>query len=227
MTAGYTVPSPSSRTSYALPAYDRGMEQHISSRMERAWTLARDRFSGYELIRPGDPTFICQAQDCPVQCCKVFSVTLTEREVERLSSFSGKQARDFLECEDGEPIYLPLADPYVLKRSDGGCSLLGEHHLCTEYEGRPDACRLYPHHVVFVLEETGKPVSGNLDILRFAVRGHSETIVPLLLRHLECPGFTGPPIALHDWEELFIETYRLQYHDREPFEALQPAPATG
>lgn len=187
--------------------------------MSDAWKLAHERYAGYALILPGDATFICQAEACAAHCCKVFSVALTEHEVERLSRFSGKRAHEFLECEDGEPIYLPLADPYLLVRGDGQCGLLQDDLLCSEYEGRPDACRLYPHHVVFVDEATGRPASGEVEQFRRVIsNGGDGGLIPLFLRHLDCPGFTGPPISSEAWQELFIETYRLQYHDRLPFD---------
>lgn len=192
------------------------MDPLFQQRMRDAWKHARERYEGYELISPGDPSFICQAEACVAHCCKVFSVALTEHEVERLSRFSGKQASEFLECEDGEPIYLPLADPYLLAREDGHCAQLGDDLLCTEYEGRPDACRLYPHHVVFVDQATGRPMSPTGPGMRRSIVGGEPGLVPLLLRHLECPGFTGPPLPESDWQALFVETYRLQYHDRQP-----------
>ena len=37
--------------------------------------------------------------------------------------------------------------------------------------------------------------------------------LPLLLRHLECPGFTGEPLTENGWRELISETARLQYDE--------------
>jgi len=34
-----------------------------------------------------------------------------------------------------------------------------------------------------------------------------------LVRHNECPGFTGPPMDAAAWLGLFAETYRLQFED--------------
>jgi len=36
-------------------------------------------------------------------------------------------------------------------------------------------------------------------------------LVPLLLGHIECPGFTGPPISEPQWRALFDSTCQLQY----------------
>jgi hypothetical protein len=35
--------------------------------------------------------------------------------------------------------------------------------------------------------------------------------VPLLLRHIECPGFTGEPMSEPAWRELLLATAALQY----------------
>jgi Fe-S-cluster containining protein len=185
-------------------------------RMDRAWAAIAERFTAYELVVPGSATFICQAQACAAHCCKVFSVALGDREVTRMTAASGRQPLAFLELEGGEPITLPLLQPYLLARKDGSCVLLGADLLCGEYEGRPDACRLYPHFVLFVDETTGRPVHGDPDRMAQAVAAaldgsEAMPLVPLLLRHLECPGFTGPPLAEPAWRGLLGETYRLQY----------------
>ena len=44
-----------------------------------------------------------------------------------------------------------------------------------------------------------------------AALGNVFGLVPLLLGHVECPGFTGEPIGDVEWNRLFRETYQLQY----------------
>lgn len=185
--------------------------------MVRTWDLVRERYAAYDLVLPSTPRFICQAAECSAHCCKVFTVALNESEAERMVRESGLPRSAFLETEDGEPIVLPLADPYVLKRGPGCCALLGDDLLCSQYEGRPDACRLYPHQVLFVDTESGRPVGPDPDAFRRVIGGAADNPMPLLLRHLECPGFTGEPLGDDAWYGLLEETYRLQYHDREPF----------
>lgn len=189
------------------------------SRIQQAWEAIAARFTAYELILPGSATFVCQAEACAAHCCKVFSVALGEREVARMTLASGRQPVAFLELEDGQPITLPLLQPYLLARKEGSCALLADDLLCGEYEGRPDACRLYPHFVLFVDEKTGRPVHGNPDGMEAAIGvalggAHTKAagaLVPLLLRHLECPGFTGPLLGEAPWRDLLSETFRLQY----------------
>lgn len=193
--------------------------------MREAWSALSERFAAYHLILPGSASFICQAEKCVAHCCKVYSVSLSERELERLSRFSGLEPVELLECEDGEPIALPLAQPYVLARRNGTCALLGDDLRCTQYHGRPEACRLYPHFVVFINQETGRPVHGDLDGMRAsmsaAIHNHDPgPYVPLLLGHVECPGFTGPPLDADGWRDLMARTFRLQYLPMDSFEGL-------
>lgn len=176
---------------------------------------------------PGDQQFVCLATDCPSHCCRKYTVSLGDVEVERMIRESGRQPIHFLECEDGEPIAFPLAQPYVLAREDGACKLLGDHLLCGEYEGRPDACRQYPHHVLFIDISAAKPVYGDLSRMAEAMRWFetgdaSETdCVPILVRHLDCPGFGGEPLDAGEWLDLIGETTYLQYAQLRPhIEAL-------
>jgi hypothetical protein len=43
--------------------------------------------------------------------------------------------------------------------------------------------------------------------------GPSPGCVPLFLRHVECPGFTGPPSEGDEWAALLMRTYELQFQD--------------
>ena len=184
--------------------------------MSDAWAGVAARFGAYNLVLPGSPTFICKAEACTAHCCRVYSVSLGEPEVERLEKWSGLTPIHFLESEDGEPLTLPLAQPYLLSRSDGHCSLLGDDLRCSQYHGRPDACRLYPYFVVAISTASGKPVYSNVAGIRSAATGAADgtregDLVPLLLSHVECPGFTGPPLPALDWRTLLLETAALQY----------------
>lgn len=187
--------------------------------IEQAWDAVAERFPAYELLSPGSASFLCLASECPSHCCKIFSVSLNEREVERMRRFSALEPVEFLESENGAPIALPLAQPYLLARRDGQCGLLGEHLLCGQYEGRPDSCRLYPHFVLFFDPETLRPVHGDIEGMRasmYAVLDGAYApapYTPVLIRHLDCPGFGGPPLGEEAWRELFVETCRLQYSE--------------
>lgn len=187
--------------------------------MREAWAAAGPGLPAYELLLPGSASFVCLVGDCPSHCCKIFSVSLNEREVDRLRFSSGLQPVHFLESEDGEPITLPLAQPYLLARRDGQCALLAPDLACGQYEGRPDSCRLYPHFVLFFDPATGSLKHGDIEgmqaSLRAALRGSpgEGPFVPLLVRHLGCPGFSGVPLSEAEWSDLLDETGRLQYSE--------------
>ncbi|MCC6381106.1 MAG: YkgJ family cysteine cluster protein [Dehalococcoidia bacterium] len=196
-----------------------------SQRRER-WAAAADRLGSYALLEIGDASFVCKAADCAAHCCKVFSVSLGEAEVGRLASATGWPPARFLESEDGRPLALPLAQPYLLKRRGRGCGLLGDDLLCGVYDGRPDACRLYPHFVLLLSREGG-PVQPDAESLASALAaaatGDAHEPAAVLVRHLACPGFTGPPLDEAAWLALLRETARLQYG--ESLAAMRP-PAT-
>lgn len=197
-------------------------------RMRAAWAALAPRFTAYELVLPGSPAFICKAERCESHCCRIYSVSLGDRELARLSKWSGLAPVELVESENGSPIALPLAQPYLLARGNGQCALLAEDLRCGQYHGRPEACRLYPHFVVCLDEATGRPVHADTDAMAASLAAvltgrEPEPYVPLLLRHLECPGFTGPGISEDSWLDLFGETFRLQYLPMEPFAGHAPA----
>ena len=180
--------------------------------METAWDAIAARYRAYTLALPGSPRFICQAALCDAHCCRAFSVNLGEAEVQRMERESGLLPVHFLECEDGAPIALPLAQPYLLARANNRCRLLGDDLACTQYHGRPNACRLYPHFVVFIDAAANRPVTADREgIDRSFPPTSAAPYVALLLRHVECPGFTGPPMTAVEWEALMRDTYQLQY----------------
>ncbi|HXS94470.1 MAG TPA: YkgJ family cysteine cluster protein [Candidatus Limnocylindrales bacterium] len=83
--------------------------------------------------------------DCTqcANCCKVATVAVSERDVERLSKFlripQAKFLAEYTEESDSEG--------RILKRSDAaGCVFLSGND-CTIYEARPDICQRFPHLV--------------------------------------------------------------------------------
>lgn len=154
--------------------------------------------------------------ECPVHCCKRFSVGVTDYDVERLQAASGLDPRQFLETVDGELLTVPMAQPYLLARREGQCVLLLDDLRCGQHPGRPEACRLYPHFVLFFDPATARPVHANTDGMRASLAALFEgrepaPYLPLLVRHLDCPGFDGPPLGEAAWQELLAEIARLQY----------------
>ncbi len=191
------------------------VDKRTLQRLVDAWQRVESRYRAYSLLLPGQPSFICQPQACDAHCCRTFSVSLGDSEVERMRATSGLAPLEFLESEAGEPIALPLARPYLLARVANRCALLSPELACTRYEGRPDACHLYPHQVLVLDETTGRPATTAAGAPREAIDrlllGEPGGVLPLLLRHLECPGFTGPALAVDGWRALFRTTCDLQY----------------
>ena len=189
--------------------------------MQAVWSLAEQRLATYRLVCPGEPSFRCLASECPANCCVPFTVALSAEDVDRLVRFTGRPVRELVECDGDEPLVLPLAEPYVLARIGGRCRFLGSDGLCSVYEGRPNACRLYPFQVVFVERQSGRPraatpslVTRARELFASAVIDDGEPVVPLLLRHAACPGMVGPPLSEEEWRDLACRVLELQFGAR-------------
>lgn len=180
----------------------------LAARMADAWRSASSRFAGYHLLLPGSPSFVCRTDACEARCCHVFSVAMHDRDVAHFAHVTGLQPVHFLELEGGEPIRLPLAQPYLLARDDGHCRFLEPEHHCGVYEARPTACRLYPHFVIYWDCASARPVYESPPAL--AECASDGPVVPLLLGHDDCPGFDGPPLSTETWLALLRETDHLQ-----------------
>ena len=179
--------------------------------LKAAWTGVAARHAGHRLALPGDAGFICQPRSCEAHCCRAFHVAVNGAEAARLTEAGAGPASRFLESEDGEPLALPLARPYVLARRGGGCVFLDADLACERYAARPAACRLYPHQVIFVDGASGREARLTAEAewraIDDAIAGRAGLeAVPLLLRHGECPGFTGPPLSTEAWAALLRET---------------------
>lgn len=188
-----------------------------TAEQKATWALIEERYAGYRLVLPGEPSFICQAELCDAHCCRAYNVALNDDEVARLAAAGPEPPSRFLECEDGEPINLPLERPFVLGRQGDHCLFLSEERTCEQYAARPDACQLYPHQIIFV-EASGRPAQPSAPARQRALQsllGGEATggVVPLLLRQVECPGFTGAPTSAPEWATLVRATYALQWGD--------------
>lgn len=180
------------------------------------WRAVESRYAAYRLVLPGTPTFHCQPHLCDAHCCRAFTVNLGASEVERMQSSSGLAPSRFLESSEGEPVVLPLAQPYILARAENHCALLDASLSCGQYEGRPNACRLYPHFLLFIDAATGRPIHGDLAAIGSAVACLREgrpfdDVVAVPVRHTECPGFTGAPMTGAEWLALVEATFDLQF----------------
>jgi len=83
--------------------------------------------------------------DCTqcANCCKLATVTVAERDVERLARYlrttPAKFAADYTEVTRDEG--------RILRRSEeSGCVFL-DGNLCSVYDARPDTCQRFPHLV--------------------------------------------------------------------------------
>jgi uncharacterized protein len=80
--------------------------------------------------------------DCTAcaNCCRVATVKIADRDVEKLAKRLGVSASRFLmeyTREDAE-------EGRVLNRNQGGCVFL-EGNLCSVYDARPHTCLTFPH----------------------------------------------------------------------------------
>jgi Fe-S-cluster containining protein len=83
--------------------------------------------------------------DCTAcaNCCKVATVKLSERDVERLARFLRIPAERFL-SDYTDP---NAEEGLILRRTaESGCVFLNGRE-CTVYEARPDICQRFPHLV--------------------------------------------------------------------------------
>ena len=92
--------------------------------------------------------------DCTAcaNCCRVATVKVTERDVEKLARALGVSRQRLLsEYTQEDPADESARDrPYrqaegrVLKRTQAGCVFL-QGNLCSVYEARPHTCAIFPH----------------------------------------------------------------------------------
>jgi Fe-S-cluster containining protein len=80
--------------------------------------------------------------DCTTcaNCCRVASVKIVERDVEKLARYLRISPKQFLE-QYTQP---DEEEGVVLKRNPGGCVFL-DGNLCSIYEARPHTCQDFPH----------------------------------------------------------------------------------
>ncbi len=72
-------------------------------------------------------------------CCRTLGPRLTDKDVERMAKETRMKVRDFTlrylkTDEDGDLVFQSMP-----------CPFLGDDNYCSIYEGRPKACREYPH----------------------------------------------------------------------------------
>jgi hypothetical protein len=80
--------------------------------------------------------------DCTAcaNCCRVATVKIAERDVEKLAKRLGVSPSHFV----AEYTLVDADEGRVLKRNQGGCVFL-EGNLCSVYDVRPHTCVTFPH----------------------------------------------------------------------------------
>ena len=80
--------------------------------------------------------------DCTqcANCCRVATVRLIERDVEKLAKFLRVKPAQFLRDYTVES----AEEGLVLRRTEQGCVFL-DGNTCTVYEARPQTCIYFPH----------------------------------------------------------------------------------
>jgi Fe-S-cluster containining protein len=80
--------------------------------------------------------------DCTAcaNCCRVATVKIADRDVEKLAKRLGVNPSQFLAEYTREDV----EEGRVLKRNQNGCVFL-EGNLCSVYEARPHTCVTFPH----------------------------------------------------------------------------------
>ena len=80
--------------------------------------------------------------DCTAcaNCCRVATVKIADRDVEKLAKRLGVNPSQFLVEYTREDV----EEGRVLKRNQNGCVFL-EGNLCSVYEARPHTCVTFPH----------------------------------------------------------------------------------
>jgi len=84
------------------------------------------------------------AIDCTAcaNCCRVATVKLSERDIERLSGSMRIKRAQFLKQFTTETV----DEGIILARTEAGCTFL-DGNTCLIYEDRPDICQRFPHVV--------------------------------------------------------------------------------
>jgi uncharacterized protein len=82
--------------------------------------------------------------DCTqcAECCRVATVKLSERDIERLTKYLRIPRERFL----SEYTVENEEEGRILKRTDAGCVFL-DGKACIVYDARPDICQRFPHLV--------------------------------------------------------------------------------
>ena len=112
---------------------NEGFRRHMKSRVFLVWFLCRIA----EDIEGQIDCTVC------ANCCKVASVQLSERDVERLAKSVGTTRARFL----ADYTMQSESEGMLLKRSkQTGCVFLNGKD-CTVYDARPEICQKFPHLV--------------------------------------------------------------------------------
>jgi Fe-S-cluster containining protein len=170
-----------------------------------------------EAYLPGQPKFVCAQANCTNSCCKdrgempfQVPVSLAFREAVRATR----------EISDSQFVRIEADMPSLVKDSSGKCVFLDSQRQCTVYDIRPVDCATYPFDLAFFdLRHDGNLAKINhRDLFRRAgdtpppfftrtTLGYN-CIVPLIIYHSRCPGFTGEPVTIQEYISLVDQIWR-------------------
>jgi Fe-S-cluster containining protein len=115
----------------------------------RAEPSSRKLFSKLKKFKPKDLDAVMQTLhdeafaeiDCLecANCCKTTSPIFYQKDIERLSKHFRIRPSEFIEK------YLHIDEDKDFVLNIAPCPFLGSDNYCSVYEGRPNACREYPH----------------------------------------------------------------------------------
>ena len=91
-------------------------------------------------------------------CCRDTVVCLTDADIQRIISGTGKRAETFVEFYGEDGVELPKSSPFwitfgdkfavmALRSTRGHCIFLDQENRCTIYEHRPVTCRQHPFDI--------------------------------------------------------------------------------
>jgi Fe-S-cluster containining protein len=157
---------------------------------------------------PEQEQFVCAQSLCTNSCCKQHDlpILISQRFEEDVTSTRGLAQQDFITIKNGVL--------FLRKDNCGQCVFLGNRDQCTVYDIRPASCIMYPFELVFFdLLQDGHVVKIRCQDLyqralemppAFFKKGRLKYnfIIPLILYHDKCPGFTGNPIQVQEYVDL-------------------------
>lgn len=131
---------------------------------ESSLDLLENRISKdiYEKVQLTDKKRECMSCQCCGSCCKLASSEYSYKELKERAENGDKFAQDFVsifipyeskeEPRQQFPEYIELLEKTFINEElyFYHCPKIGENNLCTDYENRPEICRVFPSNPLVV-----------------------------------------------------------------------------